>query len=430
MNAPPIIVYPGPIQGQVKAPASKSVMQRICAAAWIRGGKTQITNPGSSDDDHVVIELMRAAGCTLNYDQQGRLLIDAVKPELNTLSAVHYGESGLAARMCTPILALSGQKTALLANESLSKRPMQFFEDVLPKLGVSVAMKDGHLPATIAGRLVPKNIVVDGSLSSQFITGLLFAYAAAGAKGVGIKVDNPVSMPYLELTIEVMRAAGLKVPDLRNSNTYYFDDKEPAVAGGTLEFTIEGDWSGAAFMLVAGAIAGQARVSQLDAFSTQGDKGILNTLMESGVQLSIEASQVTAATARLNAFQADATNTPDLFPPLAVLACYANGTSVIEGVGRLRHKESDRAASIIAELGNMGADISLQDDLMIIRGGKPLKGATVSSHGDHRVAMMCAVAALAATGSTRIEGAEAVSKSYPSFFEDLKTIGARIEVAE
>jgi 3-phosphoshikimate 1-carboxyvinyltransferase len=429
MNAERLTIHPGALSGEVVAPPSKSMMQRACAAAWIRGGQTRITNPGNSNDDEVVIALMRAAGCIINTDDSGRLVIDAVKPEAHTLPAAHFGESGLAARMCTPILALAGHKVQLLGNESLSQRPMQFFAEVLPTLDVTAVMENGRLPASISGQLKPKNIEVDGSLSSQFITGLLLAYAGAGAKDVSITVNNAVSKPYLDLTLDVMQQAGLKTPRLKGEATYYFDASEPKPVHATLDLSIAGDWSGAAFMLVAGAIAGRVTVTGLDAFSTQGDKAILTALMDAGVRLSIEASQVTAAPAQLQAFQAGATNTPDLFPPLAALACYAQGTSVIEGVGRLRGKESDRAACIISELGKMGADITLQDDLMIVRGGKPLHGAEVSSHNDHRIAMMCAIAALGAEGSTTIADAAAVNKSYPDFFEHLHSLGVRIEPA-
>jgi 3-phosphoshikimate 1-carboxyvinyltransferase len=302
---------------------------------------------------------------------------------------------------------------------------MGFFEEVLPQLGVRISTRDGHLPATISGRLVPRNIRVDGSVSSQFITGLLMAYAGARAGDVSVTVDNAVSTPYIELTLEIMRAAGLNAPVLRDDNSYYF---EAAKAGPdpdkVIDFHVEGDWSNAAFWLVAGAIAGPVTVLGLDVFSAQADKAILAAMMACGAAISVESNRISVSPAPLKAFHFNASNSPDLFPPLAALACYASGTSVIEGVGRLKHKESDRARTICGELGRLGADISLQDDYMVIRGKRALHGAVTSSHNDHRIAMMCAIAALGAEGPVRIEDAGAVEKSYPRFFEDLARFGS------
>ncbi len=423
MQSDTISICPGSLRGAVTAPPSKSVMQRICAAIWVRGGSIRILNPGRSADDLALLALMESAGCTIRSDASGALRIDALKAASHTLDRAFFGESGLAARMCIPILALAGRRVLLEGQESLSRRPMQFFETVLPQLGVSMSLQDGHLPGAMSGRLEPSSIVVDGSLSSQFVTGLLMAYSGAGAREVTIGVQNPVSRPYMDLTLAVMRQAGLPTPTATGEG-YYFDDGDPAPAlDGILQFTVEGDWSSAGYWLVAGAIAGPLVVKGLDVFSEQADKALLSALMDCGARLSIESEQISVGPAPLRAFQFDARDCPDLFPALAVLACYASGTSVIEGVGRLRHKESDRAATICSELGKMGAEISLQDDLMIIRGGQPLCAAEVDAHDDHRIAMMCAIAALGATGPAHIRGASAVDKSYPQFFADLAALG-------
>jgi len=425
MQEKTLTVQPGSLHGTLTVPPSKSVMQRICAAVWVRGGSACITNPGNSADDLAMLELMKAAGCIIHTDKQGKLLIQAVKADHHTLDSAHFGESGLAARMCIPILALGGRDVDLDAHDSLAKRPMHFFEKVLPRLGVSVSMQEGHLPATISGRLTPANVTVDGSLSSQFITGLLMAYAGADARDVTITVLHPVSRPYIGLTLEIMLAAGLKVPERRSEDTFYFNDSEaPPLRPGITEFTVEGDWSAAAFWLVAGAIAGPISIRGLDVFSVQADKAVLTALMDSGAAVSIETKQITVSPAPLRAFQAKATDSPDLFPALAVLACYAVGTSVIEGIGRLKNKESNRAETIRLELGRLGADISLQDDYMVIRGTGSLHGGATLSHNDHRIAMMCAIAALRADAAVIIGDAGAVGKSYPGFFDDLASLGA------
>jgi 3-phosphoshikimate 1-carboxyvinyltransferase len=405
-------------------------MQRLLAAIWIRGGKTIIRNPGFSDDDRAVMQLMEQAGCSFHFEKE-QLHVDAVPVSKHKLDAANLGESGLASRMCIPLLALAGRDMEIAGKGSLLKRPMYFFEEVLPQLGVQCKLVDGHLPAMISGKLDAKNIEVDGSLSSQYITGLLFAYAALNAHEVHIQVKNPVSKPYLDLSLDVLERVGLKLPQLFNSEDFYFNGKSFPQKPLPGTFDVEGDWSNAAFWLVAGAIAGPITIDGLDLFSTQADKAVLGALMESEAVLSIQTERIRVGpAARLKAFQFDATDCPDLFPPLAVLGCYAEGTSVISGISRLKHKESDRAKSICDELGRIGASMEIQDDHLVIRGGGELHGTMVNAHGDHRIAMMCAIAALKANGPVRIEGAESVAKSYPHFFKDLEKMGAVVEYSE
>jgi 3-phosphoshikimate 1-carboxyvinyltransferase len=189
-------------------------------------------------------------------------------------------------------------------------------------------------------------------------------------------------------------------------------------------YLVEGDWSGAAFLLVAGALAGEITIKGLNVFSSQADKAILRALTMSEAVVSIADDQIVIGPGKLKAFHFDATDCPDLFPPLVALASFCEGTTVIEGVSRLAHKESNRGLTLQEEFGKMGIEITLQDDLMLVKGGTGLKAATVYSHHDHRIAMACAVAALRAEGETTIEEAEAINKSYPTFYSDLKYLGA------
>ncbi|HEY0042763.1 MAG TPA: 3-phosphoshikimate 1-carboxyvinyltransferase, partial [Flavisolibacter sp.] len=265
----------------------------------------------------------------------------------------------------------------------------------------------------------------DGSLSSQFLTGLLFAYASSKANDVTITVNNLQSKPYIDLTLQVMKDFGLPIPVNDNYQSFTFSNQSAAnLTNSALSFAIEGDWSGGAFLLVAGAIAGDVVVTGLDVFSTQADKAVLQPLMQSGTNISIEEKQIHVRKSNLKAFHFNATDCPDLFPPLVALAAYCQGKSVIEGVQRLTHKESNRALTLQEEFGKMGVEITLQDDLMIIEGNGTVKGAKVHSRHDHRIAMACAVAALSAEGETTIEEAGAVSKSYPQFWEHLKKLNA------
>ncbi|MGZ5246817.1 MAG: 3-phosphoshikimate 1-carboxyvinyltransferase, partial [Flavitalea sp.] len=291
------------------------------------------------------------------------------------------------------------------------------------QLGIKIQSQEGKLPLLIQGPLQPANIEIDGSLSSQFLTGLLMGYAAANASDVTITVRDLKSRPYIDLTLDVMEKFGVKIVN-NDYASFYFPANNAAFKGG--RYTVEGDWSGGAFLLVAGAIAGEITVKGLDPFSTQADKAILQAISDSGAVLSISPEQIVVGPNKLKAFQFDATDCPDLFPPLVALAAYCEGTSVITGVNRLTHKESNRSLTLQEEFGKMGIEIVLQDDLMLIKGGTGVKGAMVHSHHDHRIAMACAVAGLKATGETTIEVAEAIGKSYPNFYEHLQILGVSV----
>ncbi|RXK80567.1 3-phosphoshikimate 1-carboxyvinyltransferase [Filimonas effusa] len=430
-----VTVQPSDIAGVIIAPASKSSMQRACAAALVRKGKSIIGNPGHSNDDKAALGVMQALGAVITSHTDTELTIEsngvnAVNPEVNC------GESGLGIRMFAPLVALNKQAMRIDGEGSLRNRPMDFFDDTLPKLGVNITSNNGKLPLGIQGPLKPKNIEIDGSLSSQFLTGLLMAYAAAEASNVTIVVNDLKSKPYIDLTLKVMDDFGLPLPINNNYESFYFPAEDATQTNEpVISYTVESDWSGGAFLLVAGALAGKIVVKGLDPFSTQADKAILQALMDSGCSMSVEANQIEIGpTAKgiegLKAFQFDANDCPDLFPPLVALAAYCQGTTVIEGVHRLTHKESNRALTLQDEFGKMGLEIVLQDNLMLVKGGLGLQGANVHSRHDHRIAMACAVAALRASSETVIEEADAINKSYPDFYRHLQQLGASVNVSE
>lgn len=416
-----VTISPTTIKGTITAPASKSAMQRACAAALIRKGQTILYNPGVSDDDRAALDIIQQLGATVEA-QHEKILIKS-NGVLPVSGEIDCGESGLSSRMFTSIAALSSLPVTVTGSGSLTKRPFSFFTEVLPQLDVECTSNEGKLPLQIRGPLQPKDIEIDGSLSSQFLTGLLFGYAAAGAKDVTINVRDLNSKPYIDLTLQVMKDFGLPTPVNNNYNSFSFEGGPiNQSTSQSLNYSIEGDWSGGAFLLVAGAVAGDLVVQGLDAFSSQADKAVLQALMQSGTNISIEEKQIHVRKSRLKPFHFNATDCPDLFPPLVALATYCEGSSVIEGVHRLTHKESNRALTLQEEFGKMGVDIVLQDDLMIIKGGEGVKGAAVHSRHDHRIAMACAVAALGADGETTIDEAEAVNKSYPQFWEHLRQL--------
>jgi 3-phosphoshikimate 1-carboxyvinyltransferase len=422
-----VTIHPSRLKGSIHAPASKSSMQRACAAALLSKGETIIHNPGRSNDDKAAINIIKALGAVAEYN--GEEIIVKSAGVVPTGDELHCGESGLSIRMFTPIAALSENEITISGDGSLASRPMDFFDDILPKLGVKIKSNDGKLPMIIRGALRPADIEVDGSLSSQFITGLLMAYAAAGAENVSIKVKDPKSKPYIDLTLDVMKQFGMNVPENKNYQEFVFP--EPPLHHSpftTRQYTVEGDWSGGAFLLVAGAIAGPITIRGLDITSSQADKAILDALMQANAGIAVEAKGIKIHPAEMNAFDFDATDCPDLFPPLVALAAYCKGTSTIKGVSRLIHKESNRAATLWKEFGKMGVQVELLGDLMFIHGGTAVRGAVVHSNHDHRIAMACAVAALKAEGETMIEDAGAVRKSYPDFFNDLKSLGASVSL--
>lgn len=420
-----VTIHPSQLSGTIHAAASKSSMQRACAAALLTPGETVLVNPGKSNDDLAAIDVIQKLGASVEEDADENLVIRSagIDPKNNE---VNCGESGLGIRMFTPIAALSKEQITLTGKGSLLTRPMDFFDEILPKLGVKVQSQNGRLPLQIQGPLQPADIEVDGSLSSQFLTGLLMAYGAAGADGVAITVTDLKSKPYIDLTLQVMKHFGWDVVN-HNHERFSFNGNK-AQKAAVQKYTVEGDWSGAAFLLVAGAIAGPITVKGLDVFSTQADKAVLQALMDCGCVLSIEPGQIDIGPMpSLKAFHFNANDCPDLFPPLVALAAYCDGTTVIEGVSRLTHKESNRALTLQEEFAKLGIEITLQDDLMLVKGGTLLKGATTHSHHDHRIAMACAVAGLRAGGNVAIEEADAINKSYPDFYEHLKKLGAKMD---
>jgi 3-phosphoshikimate 1-carboxyvinyltransferase len=433
-----VTIQPSFLKGVIRAPASKSSMQRACAAALLSKGKSIIHNPGHSNDDKAALEIIKALGASVEVNNE-QLIINNSGLPLTTHDSgltIDCGESGLSIRMFTPIAALSGKEITIYGSGSLATRPMDFFDEVLPQLGVSVQSDNGKLPLKIKGPLVPKNIEVDGSLSSQFLTGLLMAYSSAESKDVSIKVKDLKSKPYIDLTLDVMRKFGMRIPENKNYEEFVFDNElthdSPKESFRTQltthDYTVEGDWSGGAFLLVAGAIAGSVTVRGLDLMSTQADRAIVDALMKAKAAIAMDSKGIIIHNSELSGFEFDATDCPDLFPPLVALAAYCNSETKIKGVSRLTHKESNRAETLQQEFGKMGVKIDLNDDVMIIYGGGKIKGARVHSQHDHRIAMACAVAALKADSETIIDEAQAIKKSYPDFYNDLKSLGASVSL--
>ncbi len=417
-----VTISPGAISGTVTANPSKSAMQRAVAAALLSNGTSIIRNPGLSNDCLAALDVAGKLGAVIKRNEDNiEITSKGIYPAAEN-NEINCGESGLGIRMFTPIAALSDQAITINGHGSLTTRPMDFFEEVLPKLDVKCTTREGKLPLKIQGPLKAKNITIDGSLSSQFLTGLLMAYGAV-AEDVTITVKDLKSKPYIALTLQLMEQFGVKVKE-EQFEQFHFGKRQTYKAG---DYTVEGDWSGAAFLLVAAAVAGKAEVHHLNTQSAQSDKAILEALEKSGASLLPGVFTVIVEKNKLQAFDFDATDCPDLFPPLVALAANCEGTTKIIGVNRLAHKESDRGKTLQEEFGKMGITIDLHGDEMLVHGGTGIKGAVVSSHNDHRIAMACAVAALTADAPVIIEDAEAINKSYPEFYEHLEKIGGKVK---
>jgi 3-phosphoshikimate 1-carboxyvinyltransferase len=426
------IVHPSKLSGSQIAPASKSSMQRACAAALIHIGKTIIHNPGHSNDDLAALDVIQKLGATVETAKafSGKLHASPIEVVSNGVEPIglsmNCGESGLGIRMFTPIAAISNQLISIEGKGSLVKRPMHFFDEILPLVGVKVKSQKGFLPIQIQGPLVPANITIDGSLSSQFLTGMLMAYAASEKQDVEIKVIDLKSKPYIDLTLAVLNAFGWKV---EHTNYESFRFLAHAPLAPLIEYTVEGDWSGAAFLLVAGAIAGPIKVKGLQLNSTQADKKIMEALLSAKANIKQEEEGILIGPSNdLIAFEFDATDCPDLFPPLVALASVCKGITKIKGVSRLSHKESDRGLTLQTEFAKMGVQIELLEDEMLIHGGAFIQSATVFSQHDHRIAMACGVVALVANGHIEITEAEAINKSYTDFFTHLQELGAKVDI--
>ena len=408
-------IDPSSLKGSVKAPSSKSMTQRAIAAALLADGQSIINNPSYCDDSLAAMSIAVGLGARIE-PHNDKIVVDGTGNLKE--SKLNCGESGLAIRMFSPIAALFPEEIILTGANSLRKRPMKMIEEALNQMGAKCTSTGGFLPLTIRGPIKGGKCEIDGSVSSQLLTGLLMALPLAKDDSV-IKVNDLKSKPYIEMTIQILKSFGVNI---QNENYSLF-----RISGNQKytphEYTVEGDWSGGAFLLVAGALNGELSVTGLQQESRQSDMAIIDVLRNAGAKMKTSDKSIEISPSHLKAFRFDATHSPDLFPPLTALAAYCDGISEIKGVTRLIHKESNRAEALRQEFGKLGIRIEIDGDLMSITGGKP-EGARVESHEDHRIAMALAVTALKASGRVYIRDSQCVGKSYPGFFDDMRMLGA------
>lgn len=408
-------VEPSFVRGDVKAPPSKSMTQRAIAAALLADGQSVLLNPSYCDDSLAAMSIAVSLGARVE-PQADRMKITG-SGELKE-KKLNCGESGLAIRLFSPVAALFDAEITMTGAGSLKKRPMNMIGDALNQMGVKCSSADGFLPLTIRGPLKGGYCEIDGSLSSQLLSGLLMSLPLADDNSV-IKVHNLKSKPYIDMTLGVLRDFGIMITN-EKYELFRIPGQQKYLP---VTYEIESDWSGGSFLLVAGAINGDLQVSGLRTDSFQSDMAILKALERAGAIMKISGGKVEISKSDLEAFEFDATESPDLFPPLVALASYCKGITKLKGASRLTHKESDRASALSEEFGKMNIKVEISDDYLIVTGGK-VKGARVNSHDDHRIAMAAAVAALGASDTVFIKDSHCIAKSYPGFFEDLRKVGA------
>ena len=406
-------IHPAAVKGEINPPCSKSYAQRALAGALLCEGETLLKNIELCDDTRYAMDVIRRLGAQIEpLSANSYKIRGGLSPITDVIDT---GESGLATRLFTPIAALSDRRITVTGRGSMLRRPIEMMTEPLRNLGVEIE-SNGFLPITIQGPLHGGETDVDATVSSQFLTGLLMSLPLAEEDTI-LHVEQPNSLPYLAVTVDM--ASKFKIRMEHNSFREFF------IPGGQrytpAKIDIEGDWSSAAFMLAAAAIAGQVTVHHMNTTSLQADLAIINALTKAGAVIITTPNEITVRHRELTAFDFDATHCPDLFPVLAVLAANCNGTSHIKGVGRLIHKESNRAEAILTQYSKLGMAVEFSDDTMTVT-GRQLEGGTVDSCNDHRIAMAAAVGALSAAGTVTIENAEAVSKSYPRFWDDLSKI--------
>ena len=405
------IISPRTVRGTIKPPASKSVMQRAIAISALAQGTSHLFGYSSSNDSDAALKIAENLGATVSVDGEQVTIVGGLKPKTLTLNC---GEAGLGIRMFTPIASLWHEAITLQGEGSLKKRPVDVLEAPLRQLGVQISTNNGFVPVQVCGPMLGGYANVDGSLSSQILTGLLIA-APYARKDVILCVKDLKSKPYIDITLDMMKKFGVSV-GRHDYDSFVIPAEQTYKAQ---DFCVEGDWSGAAFLLVAAALNGDVTVENISMDSCQADKAIVDALLKVGAKVVINNNSISVAHSQLHAFSFDATECPDLFPPLVSLAAHCDGATKIQGVSRLAHKESNRALVLQQEFAKLGTKIDLDGDMMIIHGGT-LQGGKMHANNDHRIAMAGAVAALLAQSSVEIENPECVAKSYPEFWEDLE----------
>ncbi|MGM9637003.1 MAG: 3-phosphoshikimate 1-carboxyvinyltransferase [Eubacteriales bacterium] len=416
-----LTLSPSTLSGIIPAPVSKSAAHRLLICAALSDAPTEIHCEGTNADIDATISCLTALGAKITRNGSRLNIIPISITEPTRFGTLDCGESGSTERFLLPVACALGSDATLIGHGRLPDRPLSPLYEVMAEHGAKLT-ENGKLPLFVGGKLTPGDYEIDGGVSSQFISGLLFALSLLGDPSE-IQVTGKIeSAHYIGMTVSALRTFGV---DVRVEGNRY---RIPAGSGYHSPgfCTVEGDWSSAAFLLAAGAV-GKAPVtcSGLDPDSLQGDKEVFPILARFGAACRQDGDRFTVAPGNLRGIVVDGKHIPDLIPILSVVAAYAEGDTVFENIARLRIKESDRVRTVQELLSAMGIATDATENRLIVHGGRPV-GGRMDSHNDHRIAMSAAIAASAAEGDSTLAGAEAVRKSYPRFFEDYAALGGKV----
>ena len=412
------------LDGVVSAPPSKAYTHRMLIAASLSNGTSKIFNPLISDDTQATLEAVKALGAETEL-HENYWTIHGQETLKTPDHPIDCRESGSTLRFMIPVAALAPGHSTFLFGASFERRPVAPLLESLKELGVESTIQRNNSSVMVrGGGIRGGKTSIRGDISSQFISGLLFACPKANEDTEIAVTTKLESKGYVEMTFEVLVEHGLEGAVNPELSCLWIPANQ---SYRPCDHTVPGDFSSAAFLLAAAAVtSSRVTVKNLEYQTAQGDRAIVSILEEMDAAVKIRDNSVEVDGGQLVGVDIDAKDIPDLVPVCAVLACYAEGRSEIYNAKRLRYKESDRLDSISTELKKMGADIIVNEDGLTINGSSGLHGATIDPHNDHRIAMACAVAALGAVGETKIQNVECINKSYPQFFSDLRVLGANV----
>ena len=412
-----VTIKPNKLSGTIQIPPSKSLSHRAIIAAALAEGESIISNVLYSKDILATIDAMRACGAEIK-EYSDHLVIHGSKVK-RVKSMINANESGSTIRFMIPIALVCDEKIEFRGENHLVKRPLDTFLEIFDLQGIKYTRGEDYLPLKVYSGLKCGTFEVRGDISSQFITGLLYALPLLDGDSKIVITTNLESKGYIDLTLDMLKKFGIEI-----ENKEY---KEFIIKGNQsykpYNYTIEGDFSQSAFFLVADALGADIKLSCMNMDSHQGDKKILLDMEDFGSNIIFENDLLSLENKALHGATIDFSQSPDLGPALTVLAALADGESNFINAGRLRIKECDRITAMRIELEKMGAKIIEHKDGMTIYGVKELHGAIIDSHNDHRVAMAIAMASLKTKGDIKILNAGCVSKSFPNFFSVFESLG-------
>ncbi|MCL2199042.1 MAG: 3-phosphoshikimate 1-carboxyvinyltransferase [Defluviitaleaceae bacterium] len=424
-------IFPGKIFGEIQAIPSKSHLHRLLIYAALADKETFISCAETNAEDIVAtISCLSALGARIVKKEDGFFVTPIDRDSLpRGVVTLPCCESGSTLRFLLPVVAALGVHGAFEMKGRLAERPLAPLDEQLQKHGVKLWRDDDGL-LHCEGQLSSGDFVLPGDVSSQYVTGLLMALPLLGDGSV-LTVSTPVeSADYIEITKKTAREFGVKSVTINSPESVRYTIS-PCEFKSPERVTAEGDWSNSAFWLCAGAMpGGDMTVSGLEKNSTQGDREIVNILEKMGARVTWEAKSVNIKEGTRTLPEIDGAAIPDLIPVLAAVAAVSEGTTIFKNAARLRIKESDRLKTTADTLSKLGADIKETPDGLIVNGKKTLIGGEVNGHGDHRIPMMAAVASTACQNPVTVTGAQAVNKSYPAFWEDLRLLGKKTETEE